>query len=218
MKPQNILISSIFPYISVIIGFILSFYNKDIENYKNLFFFWFLWLILKDIFMYTVDIKPTSLIVIDKDAMDYDQLGIFKNFIIWNRRRLFPFLLTFYIINIFIDQTHIFWLDKTRFLWFFNQQLQLILLIILGISTLFYENIEKKYEKKISSLNYSILWISLSFCLAFLWSFVILWQTSKLWNLSFFISLISWILIFLIWILTLNDDNDKTFDTSETHH
>lgn len=83
------------------------------------------------------------------------------------------------------------------------------MIVISGIATIFQEDKEKKYEYEVKSKNYTIFAFVLIFILSLLWAYIILWQTERLGNLSFMISFISGVLIFLVGSLVLEDDENE---------
>jgi hypothetical protein len=133
----------------------------------------------------------------------------FLNWIlIFNRNIFFPFILVFYMIYLLIWQTHLFWLDKKSLFILINQNYLLWLTIFSWILTVFRENIDDRYfyeklEWWIFSKN-----ILLTISLSLFGTYIIFNQVVKLGLLSYPISIISGILIFLVWISILEDDEN----------
>ena len=126
-------------------------------------------------------------------------------FLVLNRNIVFPSLLVIYMIYLLIKQTHLWWLQK--YISNVNELQQNILLwvvIISGILTVFKEDIDKKYLEK--KHVYPWFHIILTIVLSVLWTYIIFNQVVKLWNLAYVISLISGLLIFLVWISILEDE------------
>lgn len=209
MKKEDFLVQWVFPYIGIGSIFALSFFVDDFSGYKNILFLWLLLLVLKDIFVYFVEIKDMKIKLLDSKLMEADNIGVFSQMLIWNRKRIFPVLLCFYIIQLLVYQTRIFDLHTYGIFQVFSDSLLLILIVISGIATIFQEEKEKKYEYEVKSKHYTIFAFVLIFILSLLWAYIILWQTARLGNLSFVISFISGILIFLVGSLVLEEDDDE---------
>lgn len=209
MNRENFIITTFFPYISIGIWFWISFFYNDFSQYKNIFFLGLLLIVLKDLFLHFVELKPIKIKTIDKESLKKDWLSFWEETIIWNRKRFFPIILVVYIIQLLVKQTHLWWLHDEMIFRVFSDNFLLILVVISGIWTIFKEDLEKKYEVEEKSMDYSVFWIILTFCLSIIWAYIILNQTARLGNLSFVISFISGVLIFLVWVLVLEDEEEE---------
>lgn len=203
MKKENFLIQNIFPYIELWLLFLMSFWKSDFSSYQKYIFLWLLLLVLKDIFIYFYEFRDINTTSLDTKKMDQDNISWIIRGLIFNRRYIFPFVFISYIVLLLINQTKVFWLELN-----INENILLIIAIVSWILTIFKDEVEKKYEIEIPSPLYTSTLIILTFVLSILWTYIILEQTSKLWNLSYIISFVSWVLIFLTWIMILEDDEE----------
>lgn len=206
MKKENFLIQNILPYIGLWWLFLISFWENIFFSYQKYIFLWLLWLVLKDIFIHFVEIKPMKIKVLSPIQ---DDIWFFTRLIILNRKKFFPGIFTFYILQLLVKQTNIWGLQNTTIFQIFNDNFLLIILVISWFLTIFKENIENQYESEVESMYYTIGWMIVSFTLALIGAYIILNQTWRLGNLSYMIAFISWILIFLIWIMVLQDDEES---------
>ncbi len=180
------------------------------DKYKTIIISLFNLLIIKDILIHFYEKKEIQTIKNDKKKLfnDYNKKKISSFYLIsfLNRNYFFSIILVIYLIYLLIWQTHIFWLDKITLFKLINQNILLWVTIFSWILTISNEKQDKNYqiiEKNTKSINKSII---LTIFLSTLWTYIILDQTIKLWLLSYAISIISWILIFLIWMSILDDE------------
>jgi len=209
---KNSLIKSILIYIVFFIIIYILYETKKIEVYNIYLILIFVWIIIKDLLLYFVDKDKKYLKKFDKSKLYKD----FKRSRIWfidftiisNRNIFFPIILVIYMIYLLTWQIHLFWLDKKwLFLWI-NQNYLLWITIFSWILTVFKENKDEKYfyeelEWWIFSKN-----IILTILLSLFGTYIIFNQVVKLGLLSYPISIISGLLIFLVWISILEDDED----------
>ncbi len=205
MKKENFLIQTIFPYVGLWGLFAASFWKNEFLIYQKYLFLWLLLLILKDIFIHFIQIKPLKIKVLKTSD---EEVWFFSRLIIFNRKKFFPSILIIYIVQLLVKQTNIWDLQNLIIFQIFSDNFLLIWVVISGILTLLKENLEEKYEEEIESMDYSILGIILSFSLSLLWAYMILSQTMRLGNLSYIIALISGLLIFLIWVMILEEEKE----------
>jgi hypothetical protein len=172
-----------------------------------------LWLILvfvilaiKDVLIYMVDIKPTKKISYDRNKI---KKGWLYYYLLINRVYIFPFFLALYLIYLLIKQTHVYNLNNNIFYLILNENFLLAIVIISGILTIRHEWADKKYQKKSTSLWSTYLHIGLSIILSLLGVYIILWQVVILGWIGYVISGIAGILIFLIWILIIEEDDEE---------
>jgi len=161
----------------------------------------------KDILKYFVDLSSFK-----EKKISYKKLFTNSNisnlnlFLILNRNLFFPVILILYMIYLLIWQTHLFWWDKTEIFKIINQNYFLWITIMSGILTVFKDNLDKKYFIEIKKTP--ILSIIFTIWLSLLWTYIIFNQVIKLGFLSYPISIISGILIFLVGISILEDNED----------
>jgi len=201
----------LFLYIMIISLFYIFYKIGIIKGYSIYLLMLLLFFFIKDILKYFVDF---NFVVVEK--ISYLKLLKDKSitntslFLILNRNIIFPLLLIWYMIFLLIKQTHLWWLDKYINISELWQNVLLWIVIVSGILTVFKEDIDKKYlEKKEVFPWFSIL---LTILLSVLWTYIIFNQVIKLWNLAYVISLISGMLIFLVWISILEDDENDVLD------
>ena len=166
----------------------------------------FIILVIKDTLLYMVDIKPTKKISYDRNKI---KKGWLYYYLLINRVYVFPFFLALYLIYLLIKQTHVYNLNNNIFYLILNENFLLAIVIISGILTIRHEWADKKYQKKSTSLWSTYLHIGLSIILSLLGVYIILWQVVILGWIGYVISGIAGILIFLIWILIIEEDDEE---------
>lgn len=201
---------TIFIYIWYFSLFFYAYKFQVLENYALYLCLWLVLLFIKDILKYFIDkfSFKTTKNNLSKLFFDFtnSKINNIYLFLYLNRNYLFPFILIVYMIFLLVKQTHIFGLDKYK-LFLFNENILLGVTIFSGILTIFKDDKDKNYILEVKKNSY--LYILLTILLSLLWTYIILEQTIKLWNLSYIISIISWILIFLVWISILEDDEES---------
>ena len=208
---KNSLIKTIITYIIFILIFVFLYKIWKFKNYWLYFVLWLVFIIIKTILDYFVwETKTYS------KKFEFKRLNKeFKKWKIWfinyilvlNRNIIFPFILTIYMIYLLINQTHLFELDNIKIFKFINQNYLLWITIFSWILTVFKENIDEKYLiEKMDNIYKNVL---LTVFLSVLWTYIIFNQVIKLWFLSYPISIISGILIFLVWISILEDNEEE---------
>ncbi len=209
MKRNKLIVDIIVPYIFWFSIFLQFYVKNTLNNFSTELLLWLVFIVCKDIYIYFTDIKTLKTMKIDYSLLKSDNLKLWPYIIILNRKYIFPILLVLYIIILLIVQTKIFGLDKLYIVNLINQNVLLAFVAISWIITIFRDEIEKKYELEIKSPIYTGLILILVFVLSILGTYIILTQTLKLWVLAYLISFISWILIFLVGILVLEEDDDN---------
>ena len=210
---KSSLIKTILIYlVFFLIIFVLYKYEK-IETYAIYLILVFVSILIKDILFYLVNVESRYFARFDRVRLfkDFKKSRIsFINFsLVLNRNLLFPVVLVWYMIYLLIWQTKLFWLDDASLYEAINSNYLLWITIFSWILTIFKEDIDKKYFYD------ELLWwyynknIILTVVLSLLWTYIIFNQVIKLWLLSYPISIISGILIFLVWISILEDDDSE---------
>jgi hypothetical protein len=212
MKTSLKIFLTIFLYIVFFcVIYFLYKYNK-IKDYSLYIVIFWLILLIKDLLLYFVDFDKKYFHKFDLSRLFKDlsrsRVSYFHFTLIFNRNLFFPFILIFYMIYLFIWQTHLWGLDKKSLFLAINQNYLLWITTVSWIFTVFKENIDNKYfyeklEWWIFSKN-----ILLTIWLSIFWTYIIFNQVVKLGFLSYPISIISGILIFLVWISILEDDEN----------
>ncbi len=131
-------------------------------------------------------------------------------FLFLNRTIFFPSFLIFYIILILLKQLDIFGFSDTLLSYSWIEYSLLGCVALTGLSTIFHEFIDDRYYKVIKHYGRTRRFIILTIVLWLVGTAIIFRETSSLWFLSIPISIISWILIFLIGILLLEENEEST--------
>ena len=207
------IIQSILIYISFWILAYLMYKIWSIEKYKIHLILWLVLISIKDILIYFFEKKKTlkTSHSFKKVINDFDENNIWFVYI-WlfiNRNYLFPVILTIYMIFLLIWQTKIFNLNDLEVFKLINSNILLWITIFSWILTIFKEDKDNKYKKE--KITYKGIWsnLLLTVGLSILWTYIIYIQTMTLWFLSYPTSMISGILIFLVWISILDDDEKE---------
>lgn len=209
---QNI-IKSLLIYIFFFISFFIFYKLEILENYKIYLIIWFLLILIKDILIFFYEKEKTLKIRYDfkKIYLNLENNKISGTYFLLfiNRNYIFPFILILYMIYLLISQTHLFKIDEYQFYKNINENLLLSITIASWILTIFKEEKDNNYKKE--KLTYSWIWfnILLIIFLSIIWTYIIFIQTIKLWILSYPISIISGILIFLVWISILENNKKE---------
>ena len=169
----------------------------------------FVALVIKDILVYFVDLKPTSKITyIGTRKQETGIRGKLYYYLLMNRVYVFPVVLVMYLTYLLIKQTHLWNLQDTIFYQITNENVLLVIVIISWIFTVWKEDQDKKYQKIVTSMNSTYVSLALSIVLSLLWTYIIYEQTMSLWWISYFISSIAGILIFLIGVMIIEEEGE----------
>jgi len=207
------IINSIWIYVIFIFITYLMYKLWNLDNFKIYLILWLVGIIINDILKYFYEKKKCikTYYNLKKVFIEYkkQQISEIYVFIFINRHYLFPFILVSYMIILLIWQTKLFGLDTNSLFISINSNIILWITIISWILTIFKEEKDKLYK----TTEYTYKWISLSIVLSIflsiIWTYVIYIQTIKLGFLTYLISIISWLLIFLVWISILEDDENE---------
>ena len=170
-------------------------------------------LIVKDISVYAIDlswwikIKQTD---IAKINTLYTQKKVTTAYFLSliNRIYFFPCILTIYLVYLLIQQTQLRDLHQTNRYLITNETV--LLTILSGVFLVYKQEEDQKYETFVESRTSKLLYYALSIFLGGLTLFIISWQVSSLWTIGSVISLISWVLVFLVGVLLMEDDEEET--------
>lgn len=210
---KNSLIKTILIYIIFfIIVFVLYKYEK-IESYSIYLILVFVGILIKDILLYFVNVESKYFPKFDNSRLFKDfrrsRISFINYILVLNRNLLFPIILVWYMIYLLIWQTKLFWLEEISLYKAINSNYLLWVTIFSWVLTIFKEDIDKKYFYDELVGWYFNKNIILTIVLSLLWTYIIFEQVIKLWFLSYPISIISGILIFLVWISILEDDDSE---------
>jgi len=208
---KNSLIKTIITYIIFILIFVFLYKIWKFKNYWLYFVLWLVFIIIKTILDYFVwetktYSKKFAFKILNKEFKKW-KIWFINYILVLNRNIIFPFILTIYMIYLLINQTNLFELDNIKIFKFINQNYLFWITIFSWILTIFKENIDEKYLiEKMDNIYKNVL---LTVFLSVLWTYIIFNQVIKLWFLSYPISIISGILIFLVWISILEDNEEE---------
>ena len=167
----------------------------------------FVALVIKDILVYFVDLKPTSKITyVGIENWNLKIKDKLYRYLLINRVYVFPVVLVIYLSYLLIKQTHLWNLQDNIFYQIINENLLLVVVIISWIFTVWKEDQDKKYQKIVQSMNSTYVSLALSIVLSLLWTYIIYGQTIALGWISYFISSIAGILIFLIGVMIIEEE------------
>jgi hypothetical protein len=166
-------------------------------------------LVIKDVLLYMVDCKATSKETYDRDSIKHDKKNRMYYYVLKNRVYVFPVVLSIYLIYLLIKQTHLWNLHNNIFYEIINENFLLVLVILSGILTIFKEDKDTHYKRVTQSMTQTYTHIWLSIFLSLLGTYILYGQVMQLWWISYIISGIVGILIFLIGILIIEDEEDK---------
>ena len=163
-------------------------------------------LIIKDVLLYMVEYKATEKKTYDRDKIKHDKKNRIYYYLLKNRVYVFPAGLSIYLIYLLITQTHLWTLQHNIFYEIINENFLLVLVVISGILTIFKEDKDTKYQivKQSMTQTYTHIWLSIF--LSLLGTYIIYGQAIQLWWISYIISGIAGILIFLIGILIIEEE------------
>lgn len=164
-------------------------------------------LVIKDTLLYMVDIQATKTTKYDMSKLKTDKKNRLYYYLLQNRVYIFPVILSIYLLYLLIKQTHLWNLHNNIFYQILNENILLWAVIISGILTVWKEEKDKHYQiiQQSFTQTYKHIWLSL--LLSLLWVYIIYIQVASLWWISYIISGIAGILIFLIGILIIEEDD-----------
>lgn len=208
---QNNFFFSIILYIAGILYTGYSIQNGTFPQMENYIVLSFLLLIIHDIILYWG--IPTTYhwkkILHKKIAQAKQKWDIthFQYFCVFNRNIYFPVLLVGYLLLTVLWEISPVWGSD-----FFPliKSITLILTIISGILTLYWDSLDDTYMQETDSQYNYYFYMTLLIGLSLWWTYIILGQTQSLGYLGDVISLLSGIIIFLVGISLLSDEEQTT--------
>jgi len=179
-------------------------------------------LVIKDVLLYFVILKPSKKITyigIGEWGMEngewrmgngkWGMSGRLYRYLLMNRVYVFPAVLVIYLIYLLIKQTHLWNLENNIFYQIINENVLLGIVIVSWILTVWKEDKDKKYQKITQSMSSTYISLALSIFLSLLWTYIIYGQTIALGRISYCISSIAGILIFLIGVMIIEEDGNE---------
>jgi hypothetical protein len=210
---EKIIISIAMYFILISISF-YYYYNWDIGKYASYITLWLLIIIIKDILLYfisfeKVTIVKNSLVKLKKNYKSW-LISFGEYYLFMNRNYFFPGVLIGYLIFILLHQIDlldflsdsIYTLINTNFLW---------IVVVSWVFTTFKEDFDNNYQRKVKSYEWLYKNMIINSVLSIIWSMIILMQTKELWFLSYIISLISGLLIFLVGVSIMEEDTEDVW-------
>ena len=197
---------SIYIYILFWISILLFYKSWILDTYKVYLILWFVLIIIKDVLQYFFQIQKVTQIHYNTSQMFSPENTLYYKILFTNRHYIFPTVLIIYMIILLISNTHIFWLDSLSIFQMIDKNIFLWIIILSWILTIFKENNDEFYKQEFQSTKWVALNLILTIILSILWTYIILIQTQFLWWLTYPISIISGILIFLVWISILDEN------------
>jgi len=178
---------------------------------------WWVWLLLmlvflviKDISLYAIEFRPLTRTLIDwkKIQKQYTQNNISSRYYLalLNRTYFFPIILSVYLWYLLIQQTHLRDLDLSIRYLGINETALLLLTILSWIFLVYQEEKDTSFQNTTTSLTATYVYYLLSVVLWWLSAYIIYKQVHDLWTIWDTISVISWVLVFLVWILLMEEE------------
>ncbi len=170
-------------------------------------------LIVKDVSVYAIDltwwipIARMDLWTVN-DLYTSKKLSTAYFLALINRIYLFPVILTIYLVYLLIQQTQLRDLHLSNRYLLTNEQVLLLLTILSGVFLVYQQEEDKKYEIKSISRTSKVLYYALSIVLWWLTLYIISSQVKDLGGIGKVISLISWVLVFLVGVLLMEEDEE----------
>lgn len=165
-------------------------------------------LIIKDILLYLVVLKPTKKIGIRKQKLEIGD-GNVHRYLLYNRTYIFPAVLVIYLIYVLIKQTHLWNMQNAIPYLIINESVLLGIVIVSGIFTIWKEDKDKQYQEVKESMRSTYISIGLSIFLSLLGTYIIYGQIIQLGWIAYIMSAIAGVLIFLIGIMIVQDDEQE---------
>ena len=166
------------------------------------------------IFLLLVKIQPQKTTLIDFKKLNKEyaskDISTMYFFALLNRMYFFPWILTLYLIYLLIQQTQLRWRNLERRFLMLNEQVLLLLTILSGLFLVYKQEKDRIYQVEQHSSLLAIWYIWLSIFLWLITIIIINKQVSSLESVWRIIALLSWILVFLVGVLLMEEDiSDK---------
>ncbi|MDD2870770.1 MAG: hypothetical protein PHS49_02170 [Candidatus Gracilibacteria bacterium] len=196
----------------VLLGAITIYYYTIgvLEKYAVYITLGLLILILKDILMYFVSFEKITVVKNSlaklKKAYSASQVSFGDYYLFMNRNYFFPTVLIAYLVFILLYQIKIIFMGDSLYTLINSNFLGIV--VVSGVLTTFREDFDKTYQRKVKSYQGLYKNIVINSVLSVLGALIIMGETLDLGVLSYIISLIAGLLIFLVGISILEEEED----------
>ena len=174
-------------------------------------------LIIKDIYVYTIQIRPIEHRHILRDKVDKDReektISVWYPITLANRVYVFPVIITVYLIYVIIQQTGLRQLDYSIWFLAWNEDILLLFVMASGVATLFGEERDLKYARRYRSMYTSRMYVLLSMILWILWGYIVLQEALALGVLWVVVANLAAIAIFWWWTWLIFHDMGMVRDS-----
>ena len=165
-------------------------------------------LIIKDVLIYLVKLKPTTKIRIKNEELRIKNWRLHR-YLLYNRAYIFPVVLVIYLIYLLIKQTHVWNMQNAITYLIINENVLLGIVLVSGILTIWKEDKDKQYQVVTESMRSTYISIWLSIFLSLLGTYIIYGQIIQLGRIAYIISAIAGVLIFLIGVMIVEEDGKE---------
>ena len=165
-------------------------------------------LIIKDVLIYLVKLKPTTKIRIKNEELRIKNWRLHR-YLLYNRAYIFPVVLVIYLIYLLIKQTHVWNMQNAITYLIINENVLLGIVLVSGILTIWKEDKDKQYQEVKESMRSTYISIWLSIFLSLLGTYIIYGQIIQLGRIAYIISAIAGVLIFLIGVMIVEEDGKE---------
>ncbi len=170
------------------------------------------WLIIKDITQYAVQFKPIPIRKFDLSWLNslYQQKQVSLRYylVFLNRVYFFPLILTLYLMYLLISQTQIWDLHLSLRYLMVQENFVLFLTIVSWLFLVVKEDKDKEFIRTETSIVAAYGYYIVSVVLGILSTYIIYEQVQNLWSIWTIIAIMAWVLVFLVWVLLMEEDED----------
>ncbi len=153
--------------------------------------------------------KKIDFALLQKDVLEH-KMSVFNALLLINQYRFFPLFSFLYLFSLFIKQTH--FLDLQFSMWYLVTNDLFLLFATLCTWILFSFWKEDDFKSYIKINNSVIMWLLFMILTLLLWviTTVIIWKhLAEIWVIGILISILSWIIILLLWLLIYKENDIK---------
>ncbi len=169
-------------------------------------------LIVKDMFLFGkirynqwVLLEKIDRILLTNDVSE-GKLSSYKALSFLVRKYIFPFLLTVYLLYLFIEQTTFMNLHVSSIFLLIDETYLLTGILFSAISMVWWEDIEEQYSVHRYSLHMKFFYYFLTIICSAVWWYVVLLKALHLWLIWMIIANIVVLLFFFLWLLLLEEE------------
>lgn len=215
-KKNILIVSSVLLYIIIVVVFVVSFRYDVWLPFIDIWLLVPCMLIIKDVLLYAVSYAPMQGESYDWWRIDTDRkqwrVPWWYTLSLINRRYIFPIVLTVYLVYLLIQQTGLWHMQyELRYL-MLNESYLFWFVLLSGVCLVFGETYDSEYKQKKYSFLTMYVYVLFSIVLWVLWAYIVLQQVLSLWVIGIVIANIAWILVFLVWILLLDESENDRID------